>query len=464
MILKTNLYDHQIKAIEKLSKIKVGALYMEQGTGKTRTALELINLRYKDSKINHILWLCPCSVKRTIEKEIEKHATTIDCITICGIETLSSSIKTNVELIRLVKDKNVYLIVDESNLVKNHKAKRTQNILRLAEDCKYKLILNGTPISRNEADLFAQWQIVDWRILGYHSFWSFSNNHVIWDENVWGKIKDMRNVDYLVKKISPYTYQVKKEECTDLPSKVYKAYYYDLTTEQYVHYAQIADELMMEVDELQPHTIYRLFTALQNVISGYNVYSNKGKLSKKPLFKNLLDNPRIRMLQDIISRIDKKVIIFCKYTKEINDIVKMINDQYGEGAAIPFNGSVKQKERQENIDKFEETTRFFVANKVTAGYGLNLQFCHYVIYYSNDWDYATRSQSEDRVHRIGQENIVQIIDICADGTLDERILSCLRRKENLVDSFKGLIQKMKDKKDLNAIKLWVNRKNKKCNF
>ena len=170
MILKTDLYDHQQKAFEKLSKIKVGALYMDQGTGKTRTALELINLRYKAGKINHVLWLCPCSVKRTIEKEIEKHATTIDYITICGIETLSSSVKTNAELIRLVQTKNVYLVVDESNLVKNHKTKRTQNILRLAEDCKYKLILNGTPISRNEADLFAQWQIVDWRILGYHSF------------------------------------------------------------------------------------------------------------------------------------------------------------------------------------------------------------------------------------------------------------------------------------------------------
>ena len=457
MILKTDLYDHQQKAFEKLSKIKVGALYMDQGTGKTRTALELINLRYKAGKINHVLWLCPCSVKRTIEKEIEKHATTIDYITICGIETLSSSVKTNAELIRLVQTKNVYLVVDESNLVKNHKTKRTQNILRLAEDCKYKLILNGTPISRNEADLFAQWQIVDWRILGYRSFWSFSNNHVIWDENVWGKIKDMRNVDYLVKKISPYTYQVKKNECTDLPEKTYKSYYYDLTEEQRNHYIDIANELMMEVDELEPHTIYRLFTALQNVISGYNVYTKGGKLSKKPLFKNVLDNPRLLMLQDVVSGIDSKIIIFCKYTQEINDIVKILNDEYGEGSAIPFNGSVTQKDRQHNINKFEGSARFFVANKVTAGYGLNLQYCHYVIYYSNDWDYATRSQSEDRVHRIGQENNVQIIDICADETLDERILSCLRRKENLVDSFKSHIRSIKDKK-IDVIRRWVRGK------
>lgn len=225
MILKTKLYDHQKKAVEKLLKIKVGALYMEMGTGKTRTALELIAARYNAGKVNHILWLCPCSVKKTIERELIKHiGNDLSMFTICGIETLSSSVKTNAKLLRLVKEKNVYLIVDESNLVKNHRAKRTQSITRLAEDCKYKLILNGTPISRNETDLFAQWFILDYRILGYKSFWSFAANHIEWDENVRGKVKKTLNVDYLVKKIAPYSYQVKKEECLDLPEKTYKAY------------------------------------------------------------------------------------------------------------------------------------------------------------------------------------------------------------------------------------------------
>ena len=96
------------------------------------------------------------------------------------------------------------------------------------------------------------------------------------------------------------------------------------------------------------------------------------------------------------------------------------------------------------MKKFEESAQFLVANKVCAGYGLNLQFCSYIIYYSNDWDYATRSQSEDRVHRIGQEKNVHIVDICAADTLDERILKCLWRKEGLVDNFKSEIEKQKD--------------------
>ena len=73
MTIKTKLYTHQKNAVEKLQKIKVGALYMEQGTGKTRTALELVKIRYERKKINHVIWLCPCSVKYNLQRDIELH-------------------------------------------------------------------------------------------------------------------------------------------------------------------------------------------------------------------------------------------------------------------------------------------------------------------------------------------------------------------------------------------------------
>ncbi|NCG67766.1 ATP-dependent helicase [Bacillus coagulans] len=459
MKFKTKLLPHQVKAVEKLSKIKVGALFMEQGTGKTRTALELAARRYNVGKVDHILWLCPCSVKRTIQREIQKHAGVVPVLTICGIETLSSSTKTTAELRELVMSKKVFIIVDESSLVKNHRAKRTERITMLAERCQYRLILNGTPISKNETDLFSQFYILDWRILGYKSFWSFAANHIEWDENIRGKIRRTLNIDYLVEKIAPYTYQVKKSECLKLPGKYYSSYYYDLTEDQREHYSDICSELLFQVDEYEPHTLYRLFTGLQNVISGFLVGNTDGvHLTKKPFFKNRLDNPRMKMFLYVIGRLDEneKAIIFCKYTQEINDIVEILNDEYGSGSAVPFNGELNQKQRQTNIDKFEKEARFFVANKMTAGFGLNLQFCSCIIYYSNDWDYETRAQSEDRVHRIGQQESVTIIDIIADRTLDERIVNCLYRKENLLENFKYELEQMKDNKDLKALEDWID--------
>lgn len=447
MKIITNLYEHQKKAVEKLSKIKIGALYMEMGTGKTRTALELIKIRLDKGKVNHILWLCPCSVKENLKRDIKKHCTgVLSMFTICGIETLSSSVRANFALLELVQRRNCYLIVDESNLVKNHKAKRTKNIIRLAGYCKYKLILNGTPISRDEKDLFSQWYILDWRVLGYKSFWSFAANHLEYDENIPGRIVRCLNTDYLVKKVSPYSYQVKKDECLDLPPKTYDTEYYYLTDEQQEHYDWVADQLLFSLDELQPYTIYNFLSALQAVIAGYNL-KIKGEevIEKEWGFKNPIKNPRIETLLNLVDGVDEKVIIFCKYTQEIKDVVNVLNEKYGEGSAVPFYGELKQKERQEMIKEFETNAQFFVANKVCAGYGLNLQFCSYVIYYSNDWNYATRAQSEDRVHRMGQNENVHIVDICAAYTLDERIIKSLENKEDLVDSFKYELEQQKDK-------------------
>lgn len=455
MILKTDLLPHQIKAVEKLQGIKIGALYMEMGTGKTRTALELINQRIISGKVDFVLWLCPCSVKSTIKAELEKHVESgLEQFRIEGIESLSSSIKLNSDLLQLVQNKKVYLIVDESNLVKNHRAQRTMNIERLAENCQYKLILNGTPISKCEKDLFAQWYILDWRVLGYQSFWSFAANHLEYDETIPGRIRRVLNVDYLVRKISPYTYQVKKTECLDLPEKEYKLCGHSLTDYQRNHYNDVKDTFLMAVDELQPSTIYKLFTACQHVISGNIVLSNhKEKMRTQPMFTTY-ENPRILdLLNYAIDERSEKTIIWCKYTHEIKNINMVLKEKYGADAVVNFYGELSKKERFESIQKFSDSARFFLANKTCAGYGLNLQFCSNMIYYSNDWDWSTRAQSEDRVHRMGQEYIVKITDMFAHNTLDERILSCLQRKERLVDSFKAWIEKMKDKEHF---KKWID--------
>ena len=73
MYLKNQLYPYQKQAVEKLKKVKVGALFMEQGTGKTITALELIRLRLERKKVNKVIWLCPCSAKSNTKEDLRKH-------------------------------------------------------------------------------------------------------------------------------------------------------------------------------------------------------------------------------------------------------------------------------------------------------------------------------------------------------------------------------------------------------
>jgi len=450
MILKTELYEHQKKAVEKLRHVKVGALYMEMGTGKTRTALELVALRLNADKIDQVLWLCPCSVIYNLKLDIIKHCgeDALNNIKIMGIESLSQSLRINCEAYRYVTKQRTFLIVDESNLVKNPNALRTKNIDRLASKCQYKLILNGTPITKCEKDLYSQWHILDWRILGYQTFWSFAANHLEYDDRIKGRVVRVLNVDYLTKKIAPYTYQIKKDECLDLPEKTYETVYFYLTKEQYQHYNMIAEEFINMIYQLQAEEknnsayIYKYFTALQDITSGLYITSTASeKITSRPFFENPIDNPRVSKLLEILAELSGKVIIWCKYTHEIETLHQLIPN------SLCIYGNLNLNQRNKNIQEFKNgSCDILIANKSCGGYGNNLQFCNYAIYYSNDWDWATRIQSEDRIHRIGQNKNVHIIDLISICTIEERILSSLNKKENLVSQFQWEIRNKLDSK------------------
>lgn len=448
MKLNNSLFSYQKQAVDKLSHLKVGALFMEQGTGKTITALELCRLRLTAHKVDRVLWLCPYSTKHSLMDEIRKHASPAlrSAITICGIETLSRSTKVNEYLLAMVSQQNCYLIVDESLLIKNPNTYRTRSIERLAGHCSYKLILNGMPISKNEADLYAQFKILDWRILGYRSFWSFAANHVEYCEHAPNRIIRCLNTDYLARKIEPYTVQILKKDCLALPDKNYQVSYFELTPRQRQHYNEVADALLFKLDETRPETIYRLFTGLQAVICGLKVsfvtdLSGYKHIKTAPFFDDPLDNPRLSL---VLSCVDprQKYIIFCNYLHEIDALYTLLSSRYGADSTVRFDGSMSPRKRMEDLERFRTQASFLVANRECAGYSLNLQFCHNIIYCSNSWDLATRLQSEDRIHRFGQTDSIFIRDICAADTLDEKILSSLSKKEKLLDSFREDIRSM----------------------
>lgn len=444
----TDLLPYQQDAVSKLSQLKVGALYMEQGTGKTRTALSLIGPRLAAGKVDCVLWLCPCSVKKNLKEDLIFHCGGMpEEIVIRGIESLSSSDRLYMQLMRLVETHQVFLIVDESNLTKNKLAIRTSRIIELSKHCRYKLILNGTPISKNEADLFAQWYILDWRILGYQSYYSFAANHLeYWSIKLpdgreyvdKSRIRRVLNVDYLTEKIAPYTYQIRKSECLKLPRKRYRTILFWMLERQEEEYLRVKDEYLLNVDEMKSETIYKYFAALQHITSGRNVLSDPDeRMQTEPMFDNPLDNPRMAILLRLLEGNTEKCIIFCKYQSEINEIMTILPN------SVEFTGRLSQRKRQENREKFRTEATYLLANKSCGAYGLNLQFCHKVIFYNNDFDLATRLQAEDRVHRIGQTHEVEIIDICARNTIDAFIVNCLTKKENLAEAFKREVERAK---------------------
>lgn len=200
---------------------------------------------------------------------------------------------------------------------------------------------------------------------------------------------------------------------------------------------QIADAKWW-IDALGDAAIYRAFTALQEVSSGRRIISPVDKPIRHERMFTPMDNPRIQALLDGIAHMeDGKIVIWCKFTHEIEDVVSALERTYGLGCAAQFHGKIRPNARDAALERFRGETRFLVANKGCAGLGLNLQHCHMAIYYNNDWNWAMRVQSEDRIHRIGQEHTVKILDICADAGIDGQILRCLDRKEHLADRLRS---------------------------
>jgi SNF2 family DNA or RNA helicase len=440
----TDLYPHQARAVDKLLPLKLGALFMDMGTGKTRTAIELVIRR--QARLSRVVWFCPVSLKLTIAYEIEKHARgeavcVFDDETrqgaipeafwyVVGVESMSSSDRVVLAVHDLI-DQDTFVIVDESSYIKGPSSIRTQRITSLAERARYRLLLTGTPLSQGVEDLYAQMRFLDWQILGYKSFYAFADAHLIYSDKFPGMVSGTRGVKEITDRIEPFVFQITKAESLDLPEKLYDAVYFGLTQPQRDAYEQAKYEILLGVPEdlIDSYTIFRLFTALQQIVSGF--WNREGQLLE-------FFHQRIEQLMHITGAVPdgEKVIVWCKFVHSLAAIAAALETEHGAGCTARYYGELSEQERDAEITRFRGPARFLVATQATGGHGLTLTEAHYAVFYENGFKYSERMQAEDRIHRIGQTEKVTYIDLVARWSIDERIQAALARKEDVVKSFK----------------------------
>ena len=403
----------QQSAFDKLSKLKVGALFMEMGTGKTKVALDL--LYYKQHKVNYMLWICPCSLKGEIEAERQKwHPDmTLDVI---GCESIGSSDRIYMELMRKVKDGNAFIVVDESLKIKNVHAKRTQRIIQLGDYAAYKLILNGTPVSRSVLDIWSQMEFLSPKILGmsYNEF-----KHKYCDLYKKGRYKSWvartYNIPHLISLITPYIFDAELEIKT---KKHYRTYGYSIDILEYQEYK---DEIFIEYYDADRDDL------------NFNAFAMK-------LQKWYTQNSSLKeQVIDLAKSLDGGVIVFVRFL-----------DSIPTGAAR-ITGDTKQDERTEIINDFRSgLIKTLYITYGCGAYGLNLQSCHNMIFAEHTWDYAQRIQAEGRIYRMGQGNDVYYYDmVCRNVGLENMIFTCVAKKTNLLTDMKEEIAKK------GGIKEWV---------
>ena len=451
MLLKTELLAHQKRAFEKLKDIKVSALFMDMGTGKSRTVLEFIRYRKEKGTLSSVLWFCPVSVRQTIREEVRKHSS-FSChvfdedtgegvlpmadIYVCGIQSVVSP-RVFFACMNLV-DANSYVVCDESIFIKTHNTLRTERITLIAKAARYRTILNGTPISCHEGDLFSQFFFLSPLILGFTSFYSFAKNHLVYSEKYPGMVTKVLDKERLAGKIAPYVYQVKKEECFDLPEKVYQKRWFSLTAKQKQDYQFVKEDLFSRFEEDNPDDflLFRLFNHLQHITCGQMKY-----LRQYFYFQDI--SSKEQALLDELEMLAEKVMVVAKYTFELDRLCTLIKDR----PVFRYYGDIR-----DDLSKFLKSENgVLLANAKCIGYGLNLQECSTLFYYSNTFMYSERLQVEDRVYRYGQKKQVRILDFVGEGTIDEYIAENLWKKKNIAEALQEEVQKVKDKKYLNKI-------------
>lgn len=370
---------------------------MEMGTGKTKVALDLINS--KSNKIDYILWICPFSIKNEIIKERDKWYPAMK-INVVGCETIGSSDRTYLEILKKVSTSKTFIVVDESLKIKNINAKRTRRIIEFGGYAQYKLILNGTPITKNVIDLWAQMEFLSPKILKM-SFNQFKNTYCEYyiRGRLKGMVKKQHNIEHLISLIEPYIF-----DCDlDIEAKkMYYNYFYDVDTFQY---SKLKNELLEGIANID---FFVLTTKLQQF---YTTYKEE-------------------MLKELLEQMNDQVIIFVKYLDSIP------------AGANKIVGDMNTKERKQVIDKFERGD--FKELYITYGcgsYGLNLQFCRNIIFAEHCFDYSQRIQAEARIYRIGQNYDVNYYNLWCNVGLEKMIQSSLNKKSNLLNEIKKEIEK-----------------------
>jgi SNF2 family DNA or RNA helicase len=446
---RTDLLPHQTDGVEKLSRSRVFALFMEMGTGKSRTIIELAHR--KQAKISRIIWFCPVNIKPTIRHEILKHThcTEADLYIasdktretklpldriwyVFGIESMSSSARIIHAVARLI-DENTMVIVDESTLIKGHEALRTMRITKLSERCRYRAILSGTPITQGYVDLFSQMRFLSPQILGYKSFAAFASEHIIYDKTFPDRITGYQDGKWISETVAPYVYQVTKADCLNLPDKLYDNYYFDLTDQQRGAYNAAKEDFLTaasrdDVWQLR-REIYRLFTRLQTICCGYDGINNPVSLGRN----------RLNLCQSILEELtDTHVVVFARYHRNLDEIAA---DLAAAGRSCsPYDGRVTEIQRERNLDTWRRNGGYLLATPSTAGMGIDMTVASTMLFFANSFKFSERIQAEDRIHRIGQTKPVTYLSIYANAPVEERIANAIAAKRNALSMLRQEIR------------------------
>lgn len=397
----------QLEAFEKFSKLKVGALFMQMGTGKTRIAVELVNY----NKVDLLIYVCPFSTKNNVEDELHKWG--LECpYLLVAYETIQASDKAFLSALEACSGKRCFIIADESIFIKNDETKRFKRIMQLRNRCEYALILNGTPLTKNEWDLYNQMYFLSPLILNMNrsDFLNIFFTLVRYKkkgkkENQFYKFSEV-NAEYLYKLIEPYIF---KSDLEFAKNESECSIWVDYEGEEYQENKMKSLDIIKE-GRCGSEAVINMLTSLLQIANSYNKKNN--------------------MVADYAN--GRKCIVYCTYLEEVRQINEHID-------CFVITGDTKN--RDEIIKSFKRSNKPLLMTYGVGSYSLNLQFCNEIVFSSINFDYGKVEQAKHRIKRIGQERDISYTYFLTRLGITNVALESLCRKKSLKELLEEKITK-----------------------
>lgn len=448
---------HQRKILDKSWNLPAVAWFAKMGTGKTFAAIHLACARFRAGLIDSVVIICPSTLRTVWAKEFAKYATVeydyrihetrartikefyadrssgVLQVLAVSVEGLGISEASFDSVCGFFPHRQPMVVVDESSRIKNPNALRTNRTIKLQDAAKYRVILNGTPIALGIQDLWAQYEFLDPNIIGSGDYWSYKTRYLVMGGYEQKQIVGVQNVEELMKLIEPYTIEVGKD-VLDLPPKVPMTRYVQMTPEQKSLLKLIKKGVSPDPDAplIKVDNVLERVLRWRQVVGGW--LPRMDPVTEETTLEPLTSNPKMDSLFELIedNYAGSKFIIWTTFIHEIEHITARLAEKYGRRAVESYYGATEMGARSAIEDRYcrDSEMRFFVGNPATAGLGLTLvsEFNDVMVYYSGTNAYIDRAQSEDRAHRIGQLASVTVVDIVAERTIDEIIITSIAEK------------------------------------
>ena len=443
-------YAHQMAALRRISSLRGGALLMEQGTGKTAVAIHFIGVEHVKRRCNTVLIICPATVSGVWVSEFRKHLPkdlhkNTKILRFFGtrkkrIRKIMQARKTLGLRICIINFESAWrleeglkrlrpqiILVDESHRIKSPRAKQSKALWRLGQVARYRLILAGTPIVGGAHDVWSQWNFLDPNVFGTN-WWKFQNFYLKKGGYYGKEITGYKNLEGLKRKVRSSSFIIRKEECLDLPEKVFQNIPVELSGNSKRLYNDMATELVAEIEDgsvsTAPIVLVKLLRLAQ-ITSGF----------LKDLDDNIHDigREKLDVCQELIEdRVGDghQIVVFARFRHDIFRLEKELLKRRISCATLT--GSTRIAGRDLLVKQFQQGAySVFIAQIQAGSLGITLTAADTAIFFSLDYSLANYLQATDRLHRIGQKRTVNYLHLIVPHSIDELVYKVLKSKENL---------------------------------